>query len=120
MQLAHNHTFGTVNDELSAAHHDRQVTKVHLLFMGLLSVQPKPNSKRSTVGESQLTTFLTGIARLTEFVTQVLKRSVPIVTTDGENLSKNRLQTTIVTLSRICIGLQKGSVRHGLKGSQIR
>ena len=54
VQLADDDAFGAVDDELAAAEHDRQVAQVDLFLNRLFFGQAEPDSKRSTVGQSQL------------------------------------------------------------------
>ena len=71
MQLANDDTLSTVDDELTTAKHDRDVTQEDFFFDGLLFVQPQPNAERLTVGHPQLATLFRRVAGFAKFVPNV-------------------------------------------------
>ena len=68
VQLAHHDALGTVDDELAAAEHDRQVAQVDFFLDRLLLVEPQPDAERPAVGQPQLPAFVRFVARLAELV----------------------------------------------------
>ena len=82
VELTDDDTLGPVDDELAAAHHDRELAEVDVLLGEVrpaLAPEPNGDAERAPVGEAQLTTFVGGIARLFEGVTQVFKPHRPVV-----------------------------------------
>ena len=68
MQLAHHHPLGTVDDELPATQHDRDVAEIDLFLDRLFTSEPQQDSKRPAVGQPQLPTFVWIVPRLAKFV----------------------------------------------------
>ena len=92
VQLANNHTLGTIDDELATTHHDRQVAQVDFFLNGLFAVQAKPNAQRTTIGQSKLAALATGVSRLAQFVVQVIQRRIAVITCDWEYFFQDRFQ----------------------------
>ena len=46
VQLAHDHALGTVDDELAATDHDRDLAQVHLFLDRLRLLEPHPDLER--------------------------------------------------------------------------
>ena len=79
VQLRDDNTLGTIDDELAPAHHDWQIAEIHLFFDRLFAVQTQPNSQRPAISQTQLATFLTGIAWFAEFVVKIFQRDVAVI-----------------------------------------
>jgi hypothetical protein len=91
VQLADHHPLGTVDDELAAAHHDRQVAQIDLFLDRLLAIQPQPNPQRPAVGQPQLAA-LRGVTRLAQFVDEHSRKlSHPTRTEKGNSANLARI-----------------------------
>ena len=119
VQLTDDHSLGTVNDELAAAHHDRQVAKINFLLVRLLAIQSQPDPQRAPVCQSKLPALLAGVAGFAELVVQVLQRAVTVVTADRKDFAQHALQTMVLALFRINVFLQKSRIRNGLQRRQV-
>ena len=74
MQLADHDALGAVDDELTAADHDRHVAEVHFFLARLFLVKAQLHLERPTIGQPQLTTFIRTVAGLAQLVFEVLQR----------------------------------------------
>jgi hypothetical protein len=110
MQLTYYHAFGTVDNELATPKHDRDITEVNLFLEWLIALEPEPYLERLSVREPELATFLGRVARLTQFVSQILERYRFVIAFNRENLPKNRLQPLILSLVRRNVFLKKGFI----------
>ena len=119
VQLADHDPLGTVDDELAAAEHDRNVAEVDLLLDRLLPGEPQPDAKRPAVGEPELAALVGAIPRLAEFVPQVLDLHRPVVALDREDLPQHPLDALILALVRRHVVLQEGVVKPRLDLGQI-
>jgi hypothetical protein len=72
VQLTYNNTFSPIDDKFSAAHHDWDITEIHFFFDWLLSGEPKPDTERTTVGETKLSAFVWIVSRFSEIVPNIL------------------------------------------------
>ena len=98
VQLADDDALGTVDDELTAAEHDRQVAQVDLFLDRLLLGQPQPDPERPAVGQPQLAAFVRLVAGLAQFVAEVLQPQRLVVALDREDLPQHALQTLVLAL----------------------
>ena len=98
VQLADHHALGTIDNELTTAEHNGDIAEIDLFLDRLLAIQSQPNLHRLAVGQSQLATLVRRVARLAQFVTEVLQRDRLVVTLDREDLTKDRLQTDVLAL----------------------
>ena len=100
VQLAHHHALGAVDDELAAAEHDRNVAQIDLFLDRLLFVQSQPNAERLAVGQAQLAAFFGRVARLAQFVAQVLELDRLVVALDREDFAQHAFQAVVFALFR--------------------
>ena len=124
MQLADDHPFRTVDDELAPAHHDRNLAEVDLLLRDLvnpLADQPHRDPKRHPVRQTKLAAFVRRVPRLIQLVIKVFKAHRPVVGFDREYLAQQRRQADLlVSLVRRQMLLKVPLVRSRLDLRQRR
>src|SRR5207245_356971 len=79
VQLADDDALGPVDDELAAADHDRHVAQVDLFLDGLFLVEAQPDAEGPAVGQAELPALIGAVARLAQFVLDVLERQRLVV-----------------------------------------
>ena len=132
VQLADDHTFGTVNDEGSFFRHERDFAHVNIIFTDffdpalgrIIAIDDfQTNASAQTAAISQASQLAFGHIknRLVERIALKNQTSQTVVAGDRENRRKCRLQTEIrVAISGSNIGLQKFGIRPKLHFQQGR
>jgi hypothetical protein len=124
VELADDAALGAVDDELAAAHHDRDLAEVDLLFGDLacsLAHETHADAERPPVGQAQFAALVGGVAGLVELVVHVLKPHRVVVARDREHLLQQRLETDgHVALVVRLVELEEASVRVRLHARQDR
>ncbi len=119
VQLADDDPFGAVDDELAAAEHDRDVAEVDLLLDRLVLRQAEPDLERAAVRQTELAAFVGLVARLAEFVAEILQPERLVVALDREDLPQHALQPLVLPLRPVRLVLEELGVALGLDRSQI-
>ena len=114
MQLVHHHTLCPVDDEFATTQHDGNITQINLFLNRLIFGQSQPDSERSSVGQTELATFVRCVARFAKFVAEIFQSDLLIVAFHRENLFKHPFDPVVLTLFRIAAELQKRIVADGL------
>ena len=119
VQLAHDHPLGTVDDELAAAKHHRNVPQIDLFLDRLLLVEAEPDAEGTAVGEPQLAAFVGRVAGLAEVVLEIFELDGLVVAFDGEDLAHHPLEALILPLFRRDFILQESLVAVRLDNGQV-
>ena len=119
VQLAHHDSLGTVDDELTTAEHDRDVAEIDLFLDGLLASEPQQHAQRTAVRQPQLAAFVRIVARLAEFVPQILDLDGLVVALDREDFPKHTLDALVFPLVRSDIVLQEAVIKPGLNFGEV-
>ena len=85
----------------------------------MILVQPQPYAEGSSVGQSQLTTLIGGIAGFAQLVADVLQPGVLVVGLNRKDFLQHALDTLHLALVRVQIVLQKCLVAGGLDLGQV-
>ncbi len=121
VKLADDHAFGAVDDELTAADHDRHVPQVdRFLEGGLTLVEPEPDVERAAVRQAELAAFVGVVPRLAEVVMEVFELEGLVVALDRENLGEDALEPGLAPLVGGQVGLEEPRVAAGLDLSEVR
>ena len=99
VELAHDAALGAIHDELAAAHHDRDLAEVDLLFgdlAGAFAHEAHADAERTSVGQAQLAAFIRGVAGLIELVVEVLELHRAVVALDGEHFPHEAFEADLV------------------------
>ncbi len=75
MELRNNHALRAVDNELAATNHHRQVAEIDQVFLDfvrILARETQTHPKRHAISQTQLATFIRCIARLAEFIVDVM------------------------------------------------
>ena len=120
MKLAYEHTLGAVYDKLAAADHYRNLAEVDLLLDRLLLVQPHPDAKGHTVGQTKLAALIDGVKRLSQLVPEIFEAILAVIAVDGEYLAQQPLQAHILALFGRDMLLEKLAVALRLNLDEIR
>ncbi len=119
VQLADDHPFGAIDDELAAAEHDGDVAQVDLFLDRLFLGEAKPNLERPAVGQPQLATLVRLVPRLAQLVAQVFHLERLVVALDGKDLPQHPFQPLVLALGRRDFVLEEVVVALGLNLGQI-
>jgi hypothetical protein len=119
MELADDDPLGTVDDELTAAEHDRHVAEVDLLLDRLLAGQSQPDPQRPAIGQPQLPALVGRISRLAEVVAEIFELDRLVVALDREDLPQHSLDALIFPLVGSDVVLQKRFVEAGLDFGEV-
>ena len=110
VQLRDDDAFSPVDDELSAADHDREFAHVNAFFHHILVVltgQSAADTERPAVRQTQVAAFLRLVSRFAEFVIQVLQLHLSVVADDRKYLPEQAFQTLFFPSGGIGIDLQE-------------
>ena len=121
VQLADDDALGAVDDELAAADHDRHVAEVDFFLDGgaVGLAQAQPDAERPAVGEAELPALVRVVARLAEFVLDVLERDLLVVALDGEDFLQHAFEAGDGALVVGHVELQEAVVGPGLDVGQV-
>jgi len=98
---------GTVDDELTAAHHDWNVTEEHFLFDWLLFLKTQPNAEGLSVSHPQLTTLFRREAWLAQLIAHVAEGKFFVVAFDRKNFLQDTFDAMQFSFFRIAFVLQE-------------
>src|SRR5205807_1945816 len=79
--------------ELAAADHDRHVAEIDLFLDGLVLDEAQPHAEGPAVGEAELAALVGSVARLAQFVFEVLQRERLVVALNGEYLAEDAFES---------------------------
>ena len=121
MELADDDALGTVDDELAAADHDRHVAEIDFfLDRGAVALaQAQPDAERPAVGEAKLAALVRVVARLAEFVLDVIERRFLVVALDGEDFEEHPFEAGRGALVLRQVQLQEPVVGPGLYVGEV-
>ena len=99
MQLTHNHTLCSINDESTLRRHQGDFAHVHLFFLGtFLFSQLERDVQRRAICLSFPLRFESGQFRLADVIMTEIKHRFLVVAFDWENLLENSLESLIFSL----------------------
>ena len=114
MQLRNNYTFGTIDNKGTIIRHIRNRAKENVLYhrieifvIRISTVKFQFGLKGYTISESALKTFLDRITRFINIIVDKLQYKVIASISNREILSKNFVQTVILTQFTRSVELQK-------------
>ena len=119
VQLADHDAFGTVDDKLATAEHDRHVTEIDFLLDRLLLVEPHLDAERLSVCQPQLAAGRRVETRFQQLVAAVIQTVLTVVTLDREHFLQDPLQPERFPLVRLEFLLQEAVVGLGLDLGEI-
>src|SRR5262249_16510326 len=90
----------------------------NFLLDGLLLVEPQPDAEGPAVGQAELPALVGVVARLAEFVLDVVQADALIVAFDGEDFAQDPLEPGPWSLLGEGVQLQETFVRAGLDVGQ--
>ncbi len=120
VQLADDDALGAVDDELAAADHDRHVAQVNFFLDRLILDEAQPDAEGPAVGQPQLPTFVGAVARLAQFVFEILQGDCLVVALDGEDFAQHAFQAGGRALFGRRTQLEEAVIRFGLNFGQRR
>ena len=118
VQLANHYALGTIDDELAATQHNWHIAQIDLFLNRLFFGQPQPDSERSAVSESQLTTLIRFVTRFTQLVAQVLEPQCLVVAFDRKNFLQDRFKSRTLAIFHAQFILKKSLITGRLNIGQ--
>ena len=127
MQLRHDHTLGTIDDERAIGSHIGNGTQEHvlnhraeILMVGIRAVKFQLGLQGYAIGQAALQTLVDGVAGRVDIVVQELKNEIITRVGDREVLGEHLIQTVILAFLRRSVQLQEVSERLQLHIEEIR
>ena len=129
VQLAHDHALAAVDDERSLLGHERNFAHVHFVFadfleglgfgrVAVVDLELDAGAQGRRVGQAAQLALGDVEFGLLKAVAQELQTRVAVVARDRENGGESRLQTDILAVLRLDIGLEKLFVATQLRFQQ--
>ena len=119
VKLTDDDTLGTVDDKLTTAKHDWNVTQEDLFFNGLLFFQTQPDSERLAVSQTQLSTLFGSVAGLAKLITNVAHRQLLVVAFDRKDLLQDAFDALKFSFLGRAVRLNERLITVGLDLGQI-
>ena len=99
MKLAHHNAFRTVDDELTAADHDRHVTEIDRLIKSRLTfMKAEKHVEGSAVSKAELATLIRVVARFPQFIMEIFKFERLVIAFDREDFTEYAFEACVAPL----------------------